>query len=340
MNLKNILINKKATIRDAIKTINKNSSKSAIIVDSNNKIIGLLSDGDIRRAIIKNIKLNSKAITIATKDPFVVPSNISLNKIKEIMKSNGLFQIPVVDKNKKLIGLHDWNSINKSQFKISNHFLIMAGGFGKRLLPLTKKYPKPMLKIGNIRIIDRIIQNAKNYGFEKFIISTHYLSKKIKDFCGDGNRWGVKISYIDEKKPLGTAGCLYFLKNKLKNPLFITNGDVLTSLDFQEMVKSHYLNNADFTVAVQMNDIKIPFSVVKTQGLEIKKIIEKPVLSNYVNAGIYVISPNILKLLKTKKKIDMPDLIQVCINQKKKVFAFPLHENWEDVGQSIEQVRL
>ena len=178
MNLKNILINKKATIRDAIKTINKNSSKSAIITDSNNKIIGLLSDGDIRRAIIKNIKLNSKAITIATKDPFVVPSNISLNKIKEIMKSNGLFQIPVVDKNKKLIGLHDWNSINKSQFKISNHFLIMAGGFGKRLLPLTKKYPKPMLKIGNIRIIDRIIQNAKNYGFEKFIISTHYLSKK------------------------------------------------------------------------------------------------------------------------------------------------------------------
>ena len=130
-----------------------------------------------------------------------------------------------------------------------------------------------------------------------------------------------------------------FLKNKLKNPLFITNGDVLTSLDFQEMVKSHYLNNADFTVAVQMNDIKIPFSVVKTQGLEIKKIIEKPVLSNYVNAGICVISPNILKLLKTKKKLICRSNSSLY-KSKKESFAFPLHENWEDVGQSIEQVRL
>ena len=339
MSLKNILINKNATISDAIRIINKNSSKTAIIIDKNKKILGLLSDGDIRRAIIKKIKLNSKALNISTREPFVVPTNISLNKIKEIMRSNDLFQIPVVDKMQKIVGLHDWNSINKTQFKINNYFLIMAGGYGRRLLPLTKTYPKPLLKVGNVSIIQRIIQNAKNYGFENFIISTHYLASKIKKFCGDGNKWGVKIKYLNEKKPLGTAGCLYFLKKKLKQPIFITNGDVVTSLDYQEMVKSHYLNNADITIAVQTNDTKVPFSIVKTEGLEIKSIVEKPVLSNYINAGIYVLSPNILNLIKTKKKIDMPDLIQYSLNKKKKVFAFPLHENWEDIGQNINQVK-
>ena len=199
MNWKKTLINKNSTINDAIKVINNNISKTAIIIDRNQKILGLISDGDIRRAIIRKKKLLSKAIDIATKDPFVVPSNIGSNKIKEIMKSNNLFAIPVVNKNKKVIGLYDWNSLSNFNFKINNYFLIMAGGFGKRLLPLTKNDPKPLLKIENIPIIERIIVNAKNYGFINFIISTHYLSGKIKKFCGSGKKWGVKITYIDEK---------------------------------------------------------------------------------------------------------------------------------------------
>lgn len=340
MKLNNLLIREKATVKDAIRTINKNSSKTAIIVDRNKKILGLISDGDIRRALIKNIKLNSKAIHISTKDPFVVPNSISLSKIKEIMKTNGLFQIPIVSKRKKIIGLHDWNSINNNQINLTNNFLIMAGGFGKRLLPLTKKYPKPMLKIGDKRIIEKIILNAISQGFKNFIISTYYLSSKIHEFCGDGSKWGVTIKYIKESKPLGTAGCLFFLKNKIKQPLIISNGDVLTTLDYQEMVKFHYTNKSDITVAVQTNDIKIPFSIIKTEGLEIKQITEKPIISNYINAGIYMINPKMLNFLKSKKKIDMPDLIKRIIDKKKKVFAFPLHENWEDVGQNLNKVKL
>lgn len=339
MNWKKTLINKNSTINDAIKVINNNISKTAIIIDRNQKILGLISDGDIRRAIIRKKKLLSKAIDIATKDPFVVPSNIGSNKIKEIMKSNNLFAIPVVNKNKKVIGLYDWNSLSNFNFKINNYFLIMAGGFGKRLLPLTKSDPKPLLKIENIPIIERIIINAKNYGFINFIISTHYLSGKIKKFCGSGKKWGVKITYIDEKKPLGTAGCLYFLKNKIKKPLFVTNGDVLTALDFHEMFKSHNNHKADFTIASQINNIKIPFAILNTKGLEVQGLTEKPEISNSINAGIYLINPNILKFLKKKKKIDMPDLIRLALLKKRRVYTFPLHESWEDVGQNASQIK-
>ncbi len=338
MSLNKILISKNSTIKQAIQAMNNSINKTAIIVDKNKKILGLLSDGDVRRAIIKKIKLNSKAINISTKDPFVVPPNISVGKIKEIMKSNGLYQIPVVDKKRKIIGLHDWNSINRSQFKVNNFFLIMAGGYGKRLLPLTKKYPKPLLKVGNVSMIEKIIQNAKNNGFENFLISTHYLASEIKKFCGDGKKWGVKITYLHERKPLGTAGCLFFLKKKIKNSILVNNGDVLTSLDYQEMLKSHNLNGWDITIAVQKNNTRIPFSVVKTKGLQIKNILEKPLFTNYINAGIYVISPNILRLLEKKRKIDMPNLIQQAISKKKKVYAFPLHEDWGDFGQNINQI--
>lgn len=332
-NWKKSIIFEKATLSQAIKAINSNKLKVAVVISKKKTVLGLLTDGDIRRAIVNGKKLNSKALDAVTKNPLIIPSNINYEKIKQVMDKNEISQLPVVDKKSKIVNIISVKDLSLKKQVKGNPVLIMAGGFGKRLLPLTSVIPKPLLKIGRDRILDKIIENIKKYNFRRIYLSVHYLSKKIIEHAKNKNHWNVKVNYIKEKKPLGTAGCLYYLKNKLKLPLVVMNGDIITSLDFDEMLNSHYKNKSDITIALQTHKVNIPFAVLETDELKIKEIQEKPTISKKINAGIYIINPNIInKFCTSPKFLDMPDLIKIAIKNRNKVHAFPIHEDWDDVG--------
>ncbi len=332
-NWKKSLIPESSSLSMAIKAISSNQSKVAVIINRNKNVLGLLTDGDIRRAILNEKNLKTKALSVATKNPLVIPNKINLEKIKQILDTNDLFQLPVVDEKNRIVNIVTSTTLSLKKKINKSPFLIMCGGFGKRLLPLTKTLPKPLIKIGNERILDKILFNIKKYNFNQTYISVHYLSNKIIDYVKNGKKWNLKVSYINEKKPLGTAGCLYYLKDKIKLPLIITNGDIITSLNFEEMLIAHNKNKSDITVALQSYKINIPFAVVETEELLIKGIIEKPTMTKKINAGIYIINPKIInKLIKKPVYLDMPDLIKLAIKNKKKVTAFPIHEDWEDIG--------
>ena len=331
-NWKKSLISEHATLSKAINAINSNKLKVAVVINKKKNVLGLLTDGDIRRAILNEKSLKTKSLDVATKNPLIIPENINYEKIIQIMNKNDILQLPVVNKKNKIISIISSKDFTLSK-QVKNPVLIMAGGFGKRLLPLTKIIPKPLLKIGNDRILDKIIKNVKKYNFKNVYISVYYLSQKITEHVQNRKNWDLKVSFIKEKKPLGTAGSLYYLKNKIKLPLIVMNGDIITNLNLEDMLNSHAKNKSDITIALQTHKINIPFAVLETDEIKIKEINEKPTISKKVNAGIYIINPSIINTFMHKPEfIDMPDLIKKAINHKKKVHAFPIHEDWDDVG--------
>ena len=208
----------------------------------------------------------------------------------------------------------------------------MAGGFGKRLLPITKNIPKPMIKVGNKPILEHIINRAKYNGFDNFVISVHYLSKKIIKYFGDGKKLNVKIKYIIEKKPYGTAGALRFLKEKTSLPVVVCNGDVLSNINFNSLLNFHKQNKSDMSVVIRSLVSKNPFGMVKLKNNKIIGFEEKKDLVMHINAGIYVINQKLLKLISTKKKTDMSDYILLLIKNKKRIHSFMLNDNWIDIG--------
>ena len=332
-NWKKSIISENSTLSQAIKAISSNKLKVAVIVNKKKNVLGLLTDGDIRRALLNEKSLKSKALDVSSKNPLIIPENPNYEKIKQLMNKNDILQLPVVDKNNKIISIISSKDLRLQGEVKNNPILIMAGGFGRRLLPLTKAIPKPLLKIGKERILDKIIENIKRYGFKKIYISVHYLPKKIFNHARNKKNWEIKVNFIKEKKPLGTAGCLYYLRNKLKLPLIVMNGDIITSLNYEEMLNSHNKNKSDITLALQTHKINIPFAVLETDNIEINEIHEKPTISKKVNAGIYIINPSIINsFCKKPDFLDMPDLIKLAIKNKKKVHAFPIHEDWDDVG--------
>ena len=208
----------------------------------------------------------------------------------------------------------------------------MAGGYGKRLRPLTKSTPKPMLKIANKPILEHIINRLKNQGFINLIISTHFKSNKIIKYFGNGKKFGVKIRYIKEKKALGTAGALSNLKGKIKKHLLMMNGDILTEINFIEFVKYHNLNKTDATIAVQSYNTTNPYGVFKIKGSRVTDFFEKPIQTNFINSGIYIFNSKLLKLIPRNTKFDMSDFLKMLIFKKVKLSAFPIHELWSDIG--------
>ena len=332
-NWKKSIISENATLSHAIKAVSSNKLKVAVIVNKKKNVLGLLTDGDIRRALLNEKSLKSKALDVSSQNPLIIPENPNYEKIKQLMNKNDILQLPVVDKNNRIISIISSKDLKLQGQEKNNPILIMAGGFGKRLLPLTKAIPKPLLKIGKERILDKIIENIKKYGFKKIYISVHYLPKKIFHHARSKKNWEIKVNFIKEKKPLGTAGCLYYLRNKIRHPLIVMNGDIITSLNYEEMLNSHNKNKSDITLALQTHKINIPFAVLETNDIQINEIHEKPTISKKINAGIYIINPSIINsFCKKLDFLDMPDLIQLAIKNKKKVHAFPIHEDWDDVG--------
>ena len=330
-NIEKIKITNDSTIKQALKIISDGAIQIAIVVDKKGKLLGTLTDGDIRRGFLKGLNINSSIKSIIFKKPIIAKKNDTKEKLIKIALSKKIYQIPVVDNNFKVIGIRVLNELIKAKNK-SNKVVIMAGGRGVRLRPLTKNIPKPMLKVGNKPILQILLEKFRESGYENFIICVNYKSKIIMDYFGDGLKFGVKIEYIQEKKRMGTAGALSLLKKKPKEPFFVVNGDLLTNLDFEKMLNFHHEHNSKATMCISEYNIESPYGEVKLEQENIILIDEKPIHKFFVNAGIYIFSQSILKNLKKEIKKDAPEFFLELKKKNKKIIIFPAHEEWKEIG--------
>ncbi len=327
---KKTLISNSSSINDAVKSLN-NSGLKIVLVIKKTKLIGTVVDGDIRRGLLKGINLNDNISKILNKKPITVGTNVKKKEAIYLMKENEIQHLPVVNKKKSVTGLYiNLDLIETS--KRNTKFVIMAGGLGKRLLPLTKKKPKALIKIFNKPMIEHIIIRAKKFGFHNFILSINYLGNHIKKYFKNKKNLKVKISYIEEKNPLGTAGSLYLLKNIKDKHVLVTNCDVVSDIDYADVIDYHRLNQADVTMVVKRYETKNPFGVIETKGNNFVAYYEKPVKYENINAGIYVFNVKNFKFLKNEQHKDMNEFFDDLIKLKKKVIVYPVYETWADLG--------
>jgi dTDP-glucose pyrophosphorylase len=317
------------SVRDVLNVITTGASKIAVVVDEHDNLIGSITDGDIRRGFLQGLQLNDNIESIIRKDPMVCSVNESKENMINRAVSQKIFQIIIIEDD-KVLGIEELDELLKKDEK-TNQVVLMVGGLGSRLHPLTKETPKPMLKVGKKPILETIIENFSNYGFKNFILSVSYLSHVIEEYFGDGSKFGVKIRYIHEEKRMGTAGSLFLMKKYLKEPFFVMNGDLLTSVNFQNLHDFHMQNSAKATMCVRKYEFTIPYGVVNIKNQDIVSIDEKPVHQTFVNAGIYILDPMLLENIPENSFFDMPTLFEEQIG-KVKVLSFPIHEYWLDIG--------
>lgn len=327
-----------SSIEQGVGCLNNSALKIALVVDSNGHLVGTLSDGDIRRSLLKGLSMQSPIINSINIRPLIVPSNMPRNMVLQLMLANKVQQIPVVDDHMRLLGLHVWDDYQLPSLR-ENAMVIMAGGRGIRLMPHTKNCPKPMVLVDGKPILEHIIIRAIAEGFNHFFLATHYLSHIIEDHFGDGGNFGVRIEYLKEDSPLGTAGALGLLPERPKSSFVVTNGDVISAIKYSELLDFHLLHEGAATMAVQSYEMHHQFGVVKIEGIEISGFEEKPVYRTNINAGIYVLSPDALKEIKLNEPIDMPTLFEKLRAKGGRTLAYPLHESWIDIGRTEDLVR-
>lgn len=338
---RNCIIHSGASIMDAVKVIDDSGLQIALIVDNNDKLQGILTDGDIRRAVINGSDFSAEIESVMTANPFVATIGQSEEEIKEMMRVRHIHQVPVVDDEGRVQRIISFADVLGKK-KFDNIVLLMAGGVGSRLLPLTEKYPKPLLKVGSKPILEIILESFIERGFYRFYISVNYKSEMIEEYFKDGAAWGVEINYIREEKKLGTAGSLGLLPEWPEKPVIVMNGDILTKIDYGALVNYHESESADATMAVREYKARIPYGVIDTKNNEIVGITEKPIEKYMVNAGIYVLNPDVFKDIKGENYLDMPRLYEQLIKAGKKSVVFPIREYWLDIGRmdDFEQAQI
>lgn len=337
-NWQNTLIKADCSVKDALAVIDKEALRGAIVVDSDRKLLGLVSDGDIRRGLLSGIPLDECVAKVMNSNPTVATQGTTRQQLIELMESKGILSVPIVDDG-IVIGLHTLHD-SLSSPKIDNPVFLMAGGFGTRLRPLTNNCPKPLLKVGDKPILEITLLNFIKSGFVNFYISTHYMPEMIEEHFGDGSKWGVNITYVYEESPLGTAGALGLLPDDLpESPLIMINGDILTNINFQKLLSFHVDESADATMCVREYEYQIPYGVIQGENGQVSSMVEKPVQLFHVNAGIYVINPSVTKQVKAGTVIDMPSLLEANISEQRKVMMFPIHEYWLDIGRMEDYQR-
>ena len=330
--IENITLNLSSTIKEAMKIIGDGAMKIAIIVDQKGNLCGTISDGDIRRGLLKGLDLNSSIKSIIFRTPTIAKISDTKEKILKLALFNKLYQIPIIDENGKVLGIEVIDELVNAKNKI-NKVILMVGGLGTRLRPYTENIPKPMLKVGHKPILQTIIERFETYGYKNIIMCANYKSHVIKNYFGDGKEFGVEIEYILEEQRMGTAGALSLLKEKPREPFFVMNGDLLTSLNFEHLHDFHTLNNSVATMCVHRYNFQVPFGVVNIKNSKILSIQEKPTHKFFVNAGIYMLSPEVLEYVPQYQFFDITSFFEKIISKDKNTISFPLGESWQDIGQ-------
>jgi len=336
--LEMVCISPLRSIRDAMRLIDRNSKGIVLVVDDRRRLMGTVTDGDIRRAMLVSLDISLPVqVLLDNGDCRPNPSSTtalagtSESELLALMNRDLLRQIPLLDEQGRVVDLVTLNDLAQD-LDSPVKAVVMAGGHGHRLRPLTETVPKPMLPVGDRPMMELIINQLREVGFRQVHVTTHYKAEIIKQHFGDGRDHGVEIKYLGEDEPLGTAGALCSL-GRSDGPVLVVNGDILTTVDFRAMWDFHHDHAADMTVAVKQHETRIPYGVVETSGVDIMGISEKPVVRHFVNAGIYVLSPEVCALIPEGRRYDITDLITQLITKRYRVISFPVREYWQDIGR-------
>ncbi len=332
-NVLKICIHANKTLVDALNNLESEETQIVLIIDSDKKLLGTISDGDIRRHLITGNSLLTKVSEVMNKNFISIKKEENKQKILYLMKEKGINQIPVIDESGQILDLILLKELIEVKDFLENPVLIMAGGMGSRLRPFTENCPKPMLKVGEKPILEILLEQFIEHGFSNFYISVNYLKDQIIEYFEDGQKWSVNIKYLIEENPLGTAGALSLLPKDLDKPFVVINGDILTKFNIRQLIDFHHKNLSDLTICAREYEVKVPFGVIETEGIELKQIIEKPSYKHYINAGVYTFSHELLKIIPENKPIDMPVLIEKLQSLNKKIIICPIHEYWIDIGR-------
>jgi len=325
-------------VQQAIRNLEQTALQIALVVSESDVLIGTVTDGDIRRGLLRGLPLDTRVNEIVHRSPLVAPPQLTRDLVLHLMQVNKVHQVPVVDARGTVVGLHLWDDLLAPRER-PNIMVIMAGGEGRRMRPHTEHCPKPLLPVGGKPLLSRIIERAEGEGFHHFVIAIRYLGHMIEEHFGDGSRMGVDIRYIREDAPLATAGALSLLTSRPESPFVVSNGDVLTEIRYGDLLDFHALHSAIGTMAVRLYEWQHPFGVVQTDGVNIVGFEEKPVMRSHVNAGIYALDPSALDHLRFGESCDMPTLFSRLQARGARTIAYPMHEPWLDVGQPADYQR-
>jgi len=329
--MKNILVLKKShSLADILKVIDEKSQGFLILVEEDYTLVGLITDGDIRRALLNN---KMDLFDVINTKPLVFLESKGKQEAINYLKSKGVRRLPIVNTDNKLVDIIYDEDVH---FK-SNKVVIMAGGLGSRMGSLTKDTPKPMLNVGGKPLLENIINSFFSFGFNNFILCVNYKSEIIEDYFKDGSKWGANISYVKEDKRMGTAGALSLIKSKFKKPFFVVNGDILTTAKYNNFLDFHESKKSIATMGVKRYEYQLPYASIKLdKEKKISEISEKPVYTNLINAGIYVLSPKIIPFVPKNEFYDMPTLLEDMIIESNNVFTYPIDGYWLDIGHKSD----
>jgi dTDP-glucose pyrophosphorylase len=331
-NLTDLTVRPDASLLDTIAAISKGTKQIALVIDDAGCLLGTVTDGDVRRGLLRGLDMKAIVTEVMNPNPTTAALGDDAQTVMVEQLARMIHSVPVIDAAGKVVGLFtDADLVTPDE--ITTPVVLMAGGKGVRLYPLTKDVPKPMLKIGEMPIIEIILRKLKSQGFKNVLISVNYLGEVIEDHIKDGAWLGLNVTYLHESQPLGTAGALGQLNGKLTEPFIVMNSDLLTNCDFRQVIRFHNRTGAMGTLGVREYSFQIPYGVVNINGTEVESISEKPVHRSMVSAGIYALDPWALSLVPAEEYCDMPTLLDKIKAEGQKVSAFPIHESWLDIGR-------
>lgn len=341
IDVSSLCVGPESSIHQAIACIDRGVRGIALVVDQEQRLLGTITDGDVRRAILAGVNLQTPISELLTRKvnsiypkPTTAPVGTEPDALLQLMQERSIRQVPLVDEEGRVVALVALEDLLPKQV-LPLQAVVMAGGFGTRLRPLTEEIPKPMLPVGERPLMELLIQQFYQAGIRRVNVTTHYLSEKIVEHFGDGKNWGLEIKYVTEDRPLGTAGALSLMEEP-NEPLLVINGDILTRLDFRAMLSFHRKHHADLTVAVRQYEFQVPYGVMECEGSYVRQIREKPRLNFLVNAGIYLLEPSLCGYIPNGQRFDMTDLIERLLDEGRSVVSFPIVEYWLDIGQHAD----
>ena len=336
-----LLISPDHSVKECITSVNRSGRRVALVVDEQKRLLGTITDGDIRRAILSDVGMEEPVSVLLSKKAGTryaqpVTAGVADGRAAhlKLLQENNIAHLPIVDENQRVVGLVTLDQLISKE-NVPVQAVVMAGGLGTRLRPLTEDTPKAMLPVGGKPLMEIIVGQLQQAGIDRVHLTVHHQSEKIIDHFGDGRKFGVHMTYVNEDRPLGTAGSLG-LMGRPQDTMLVINGDILTQLNFSAMLAFHRETNSELTMAVQRYQFNIPYGVVEVDGPSVLGISEKPVFNHFINAGIYLLEPSAIKLIPSGDRYDMTDLVQRLIDEDRQVAAFPIHEKWLDIGQHAD----
>ncbi|MFQ5801306.1 MAG: nucleotidyltransferase family protein [Candidatus Methylomirabilales bacterium] len=334
-----------ASIRQAIACLDRTDCKIALVVDEENRLLDTITDGDVRRAILAGLDLDTPVNALQGRragspyypQPVTAPVGMESSDLLRLMQECSVRQVPLLDGQQHVVGLVTLRDLLPSEV-LPLQAVVMVGGYGNRLRPLTEELPKAMLPVAERPLLELILQQLREVGIRHVNLATHYKRDLITRHFGDGRDFGMEIRYVEEDQPLGTAGALSKLETS-DDPLLVINGDILTRVDFHAMLDFHRQHRADMTVAVRQQEFQIPYGVIETNGVQISAIVEKPIRRDFINAGIYLLNAEVCAYVPSGQPYEMPDLITRLVADGRQVIAFPVREYWLDIGRPEDYTR-